>query len=56
MLHAAVVAVFAAIALIHIPVERGAWTLLAEVTGKGTNVEEANKGEELADTILQWCS
>jgi hypothetical protein len=50
------VTVFAAIVFVHIPIEGRAWTLLAEVAGKWTDVEEAYKREELADAILQWCS
>jgi hypothetical protein len=56
MLHTAMVAVFATILFVHIPIESRAWTLLAKVAGERTDVEETDKREELADAVLQWGS
>ena len=56
MLHAAMVTVSTAILLVHNPIEGRAWALFAEVAGEWSNIEEADKGEEFADAILQWCS
>jgi hypothetical protein len=50
------VTVFAAIILIHIPIEGRARALLAEVTSERTDIEEADEGEEFANAILKRCS
>ena len=56
MLHATMATIFAAIVFIHIPIEGRAWALLAEVTGERADIEEANEGEEFANTVLKRCS
>ena len=53
MLHAAVTTLFAAVGLVHVPIEGRARALLAEVTGKRLDIEETDEGEKFTNAVLQ---
>lgn len=53
VLHATVIASLATTNFVHLPIQSGARTLLAEVAGKWTDVKKTDEGEEFANTILQ---
>jgi hypothetical protein len=46
----------ASVVCVHLPIKSRAGTLLAEIACEWTNIEEADKREELADTVLEGSS
>ena len=56
VLHAGMLAVIAHVVVVQFPMQHTARATLAEVVGEGTDFEEAEEGEELADAVLNWCA